>query len=87
MDEIGWLVVRREYDHAALRERARIIQAAPRVRISSQFTDNLDADDLKPYFHLDGDVLTIRDDYGQRFIYRIRWDDYADGGYLAEWPD
>jgi hypothetical protein len=89
MDEIGTVWFDRSYDEpAGSGIRTRIAKVDHRIRVAPEFLDGTARYPfLDPYLTLDGDVLTIRDDYGHRFIYRIDWDDYADGGYLAEWPD
>jgi hypothetical protein len=89
MDEIGTVWFDRNYEEwPDSGIRTRIAKVDPRIRVAPEFLDGTARYPfLDPYIHLDGDVLTIRDDYGQRYIYRIRWDDYANGGYLAEWPD
>lgn len=86
MDEYGTVVVERtlidEIDN--LRVKIRVARADPVVRIDHGVVDHLrhGADDAQvingrdhQHFQLDDDVLVIRDDDGQRFVYRI---DYAD---------
>jgi hypothetical protein len=63
----------------------RIHRADPKARIAAEILEQIRQG--VRYASLDDDVLTLRDDYGQRFIYRIGDYDPATRTYEMEWPD
>jgi hypothetical protein len=66
-------------------DQLRIIQADPRVRITAELVHDIRLG--TPWTRLDGNVLTIRDDFGKHFIYRIGDYDPRTATYEMEWPD
>lgn len=78
--------IRRDPDTG--RQGIHIAHAAPRTRVTRAVLNDAgshpSADRL---WHIDGDVLTLTDDFGQRFIYRIDYSDFDGISYAAEWPD
>lgn len=89
MSEVGEVVVVRYYEPDFMRERIRIKRADPQARISAHLVLEI-RNAREPYAQCTDDgVLTLTDDYGQRFIYRIDWTDYreSDQSFRMEWPD
>jgi hypothetical protein len=85
MTEYGEVIMSRQFDPDRGRDCCHIDRADPRALIADELLTEIRRG--TPFADLDGDVLTIRDDYGQRFIYRIgqfRLDLHA---YEMEWPD
>jgi hypothetical protein len=82
------LIARIQHDHPTGRDSIRIDRADPRARIAVELLDEIRANP-SDWARLDRDVLTLADDHGQRFIYRIRPDSYDPNSrsYLMEWPD
>lgn len=89
MSEIGEVLVSRLREPDAMRDRVRIDRADPRARISVELVAKIRDTWSDWATCTDDGVLTLRDDFGQRFIYRIDWDSF-DGqtqSFLMEWPD
>lgn len=94
MTEQGTVTISVHHDPVTGRHRTHIDRADPRARISVHLIQEIhdhphtwatiDAPDGAPY-----GLLTLADDYGQRFIYRIDWTDYRhdDASFRMEWPD
>lgn len=90
MSERGEVVVSRQYDPINGRDVLRIDRADPRALISPELLEEIREGYSGPWAVLNGDVLTLSDDYGQRFIYRIgeriQGDPWSPA-YEMEWPD
>jgi hypothetical protein len=82
------LITRTQHGHTTGRDSIRIDRADPRARIAVELLDEIRANPSH-WARLDRDVLTLADDHGQRFIYRIHPDSYDPNSrsYLMEWPD
>lgn len=66
----------------------RIDQADPRVAIKdSILIVARDGDNPWVSINEDGNALTIRDDFGKRYIYRLDRYDELSGCWEASWPD
>lgn len=87
--EYGEVLFTQHFDPATGKTRVRIERADPRARISSEYVINWH--ELRPpYIDCTAPgVFTISDDYGQRFIYRVDFEDYdlMSHSYGMEWPD
>ena len=95
MDTYGTLRIVRNWDPVDGRHTTRIVRADPRVRVSREVLDDLRygavgeqlIDGRDPHFQLVGDVLSVSDDFGHQFIYRLDFADDDGRTIHAEWPD
>lgn len=81
----GEVVISRHFDPETGRDLFRIERAAPRALIAEELLTEIKRGDT--IAHIDGDVLTLRDDFGQKFIYRIGRFVREQNAYEMEWPD
>lgn len=69
--------------------RVRIDKADPRIRLDVHMVAGFR--DVHPWWAVctDDGTLTLRDDYGHRYIYRVDWGSFdpATNSFAAEWPD
>lgn len=88
-EEYGDVTVARDYDHATGTTKVRITRADPVARISIELVSEIR--DTRPQWArcTEDGVLTLTDDYGQRFIYRVDLDSYDANSqsFRMEWPD
>jgi hypothetical protein len=87
--EPGQIVVTRVPNPGGPRDLLQIVRADPRCRILAEVVAEF-RDLRQPWAQCTEDgVVTLTDDFGQRFIYRIDWGSYdsADNSFLMEWPD
>lgn len=66
----------------------KITRADPTIWIGDGFMRQLRAGGFDPAgLSLDGDVLTVADAFGARFVYRVTGVRDVFGSWFAEWPD
>lgn len=90
MSDFGEVLLSEHYDHETGRKSVRIDRADPRARISPELLDRIADGDCQPWATVSGerlDVITLADDYGQRFIYRLGNFDPVYDAFEMEWPD
>lgn len=90
MNEIGEVIVSRYYEPDWMRERLRIDRADPKAEIDGALLRQICADECEPWATVTNEqplVITLADDYGQRFLYRIGERDAVRDVYAMEWPD
>ena len=88
--EYGVIVVTGRYEPATGHERMRIGEAAPRARLTRVVADKIRNGECRSWASLTGDrmeVLTLTDDHGQRFIYRLGQYNESTDSFDIEWPD
>jgi len=88
--EHGVMVVTGRYQPAAGHDRMRIDEAAPRARLTRVLLDKIRNGECRAWASLVGDrmdVLTLSDDHGQRFIYRLGQYNESTDSFDIEWPD
>ena len=86
---VGEVLVSRWHDPMTRQDKVRIDRADPKARISVELVAQIRDVRSKWATCTESGVLTLSDDFGQRFIYRIDWDsfDVNDQSFSMEWPD
>lgn len=91
MEDVGEVLISRSYDPATGRHRVRIDRADPKAQIAGELLRQIAADECVPYASISSErpllAITLADDFGHRFVYRIGERDPQVDVYDMEWPD
>lgn len=87
---LGEVLISEHRDPTTGQTRVRIDRADPRALISSELLEQITDGRCLPWAAVSGDqldVITLADDHGQLFIYRLGQYDVLHNAFEMEWPD